>query len=245
MEESAFQFGAELHYGEVIDLKDLGHIKQVTLDSGEQYTSKAIILATGSRNRELGLPTEEEFKGRGVSYCALCDGFFYMGQDIIVVGGGDSAIEEGLYLTEFAKQVTIIHRSQEFRAQPILLEQAKAHPQINFIMDTEVEYFIGQDGMERVCLKNTQTGESKELAVTGAFIYVGKEPQTGYVPKELLTDEQWVETNTKTATQLPGIFAVGDIRQDQLRQVATAVGDGAVAGQEVYQYIKSLTHTKS
>lgn len=241
MEESAFQFGAELLYGEVMSLTVGPMYKTVTLDSGEQYTSKAIILATGSRNRELGLPSEEEFKGKGVSYCALCDGFFYMGQDILVVGGGDSAIEEGLYLTEFAKHVTIVHRRDEFRAQPLLLEQAKSHPHISFITDTEVEYFKGNDGMERVHLNNKKTGEQMELPVKGAFIYVGKEPQTGYVPQELLTEELWVQTNERTATNEPGIFAVGDIRHNQLRQVATAVGDGAIAGQEAYHYLKTLT----
>lgn len=244
MQESAFQFGAELLQGEVVQYSELDGLKQVTLANGDVLTAKAIILATGSRNRELGIPTEQEYKGRGISYCALCDGFFYTGEDIIVVGGGDSAIEEGLYLTEFAKQVTIVHRREEFRAQPMLLEQAKQHPKINFIVNTEVDYFRGVNGVEQVRLKNTVTGEEQTLSVSGAFIYVGKEPQTNYVPNYLLTDDEWVNTNLDTSTKSKGVYAVGDVRHNQLRQVATAVGDGAVAGQQVYHYIKSLTPTK-
>ena len=243
MQESAFQFGAELLQGEVVQYSEVDNIKQVTISNGDVLTAKAIILATGSRNRELGLPTEQEYKGRGISYCALCDGFFYTGEDIIVVGGGDSAIEEGLYLTEFAKKVTIVHRREEFRAQPMLLEQAKQHPKINFIVNTEVDYFRGVNGVEQVRLKNTVTGEEQTLSVSGAFIYVGKEPQTNYVPNYLLTDDEWVNTNMDTSTKSKGVYAVGDIRHNQLRQVATAVGDGAVAGQQVYHYIKSLTPT--
>lgn len=243
MQESAFQFGAELLQGEVVQYSEVDGLKQVTLSNGDVLTAKAIILATGSRNRELGIPSEQEYKGRGISYCALCDGFFYTGEDIIVVGGGDSAIEEGLYLTEFAKQVTIVHRREEFRAQPILLEQAKQHPKINIIVNTEVDYFRGVNGVEQVRLKNTVTGEEQTLSVSGAFIYVGKEPQTNYVPNYLLTDDGWVNTNLDTSTNSKGVFAVGDIRHNQLRQVATAVGDGAVAGQQVYHYIKSLTPT--
>lgn len=243
MQESAFQFGAELLQGEVVQYSEVDNLKQVTLSNGDVLTAKAIILATGSRNRELGLPTEQEYKGRGISYCALCDGFFYTGEDIIVVGGGDSAIEEGLYLTEFAKKVTIVHRREEFRAQPMLLEQAKQHPKINFIVNTEVDYFRGVNGVEQVRLKNTVTGEEQTLSVSGAFIYVGKEPQTNYVPNYLLTDDEWVNTNLDTSTKSKGVYAVGDIRHNQLRQVATAVGDGAVAGQQVYHYIKSLTPT--
>ena len=243
MQESAFQFGAELLQGEVVQYSEVDNIKQVTLSNGDVLTAKAIILATGSRNRELGLPTEQEYKGRGISYCALCDGFFYTGEDIIVVGGGDSAIEEGLYLTEFAEKVTIVHRREEFRAQPMLLEQAKQHPKINFIVNTEVDYFRGVNGVEQVRLKNTVTGEEQTLSVSGAFIYVGKEPQTNYVPNYLLTDDEWVYTNLDTSTKSNGVYAVGDIRHNQLRQVATAVGDGAVAGQQVYHYIKSLTPT--
>ena len=243
MQESAFQFGAELLQGEVVQYSEVDGLKQVTLSNGDLLTSKAIILATGSRNRELGIPTEQEYKGRGISYCALCDGFFYTGEDIIVVGGGDSAIEEGLYLTEFAKKVTIVHRREEFRAQPMLLEQAKQHPKINFIVNTEVDYFRGVNGVEQVRLKNTVTGEEQTLSVSGAFIYVGKEPQTNYVPNHLLTDDEWVNTNLDTSTKSKGVYAVGDVRHNQLRQVATAVGDGAVAGQQVYHYIKSLTPT--
>lgn len=243
MQESAFQFGAELLQGEVVQYSEVDGLKQVTLSNGDVLTAKAIILATGSRNRELGIPTEQEYKGRGISYCALCDGFFYTGEDIIVVGGGDSAIEEGLYLTEFAKKVTIVHRREEFRAQPMLLEQAKQHPKINFIVNTEVDYFRGVNGVEQVRLKNTVTGEEQTLSVSGAFIYVGKEPQTNYVPNYLLTDDEWVYTNLDTSTKSNGVYAVGDVRHNQLRQVATAVGDGAVAGQQVYHYIKSLTPT--
>lgn len=244
MGESALQFGAKLEYGEINNIINQGDTdKDVYLTDGRVFKTKSIILASGSKNKELNIQSEQDLKGRGVSYCAICDGFFYRNQDIVVVGGGDAAFEEGLYLTEYANTVTIIHRRDEFRAQPMLVEEALNTDKIKFNLNKVVKEFKGDKGMDEVVLVDTLTGEESQLDVTGAFIYIGKLPQTDYLLGELnqLKDgEGWVKTQPTTETQFNGIFAVGDVRQNQLRQIATAVGDGAKAGMLAYQYIKSV-----
>lgn len=244
MGESALQFGSKIEYGEVNNIINQGDTdKDVYLTDGRVFKSKTIILASGSKNKELNIQSEQDLKGRGVSYCAICDGFFYRNQDIVVVGGGDAAFEEGLYLTEYANTVTIIHRRDEFRAQPMLVEEALDNDKIKFNLNKVVKEFKGDKGMDEVVLIDTLTGEESQLDVTGAFIYIGKLPQTDYLLGELnqlKDDEGWVKTQPTTETQFNGIFAVGDVRQNQLRQIATAVGDGAKAGMLAYQYIKSV-----
>lgn len=244
MGESALQFGAKLEYGEVNNIINQGDTdKDVYLTDGRVFKTKTLILASGSKNKELNIQSEQDLKGRGVSYCAICDGFFYRNQDIVVVGGGDAAFEEGLYLTEYANTVTIIHRRDEFRAQPMLVEEALDNDKIKFNLNKVVKEFKGDKGMDEVVLIDTLTGEESQLDVTGAFIYIGKLPQTDYLRGELnqlKDDEGWVKTQPTTETQFNGIFAVGDVRQNQLRQIATAVGDGAKAGMLAYQYIKSV-----
>lgn len=244
MGESALQFGAKLEYGEVNNIINQGDTdKDVYLTDGRVFKTKTLILASGSKNKELNIQSEQDLKGRGVSYCAICDGFFYRNQDIVVVGGGDAAFEEGLYLTEYANTVTIIHRRDEFRAQPMLVEEALDNDKIKFNLNKVVKEFKGDKGMDEVVLIDTLTGEESQLDVTGAFIYIGKLPQTDYLTGELnqlKDDEGWIKTQTTTETQFNGIFAVGDVRQSQLRQIATAVGDGAKAGMLAYQYIKSV-----
>lgn len=212
--------------------------KKVTVEDGE-FDAKTVIIATGANHRHLDVPGEEAYGSRGVSYCAVCDGAFFRDQDILVVGGGDSAVEEALFLTRFGKSVTILHRRDELRAQKIIQERAFANDKISFIWDSAVEEVLGNDiKITGVKIKNLKTGEITTQAFGGLFIYVGLDPMTETVKALGITDEAgWIVTDHEMATKVPGIFAIGDVRQKDLRQITTAVGDGAIAGQGVYQYI--------
>ncbi|MCJ1980034.1 thioredoxin-disulfide reductase [Lactococcus carnosus] len=212
--------------------------KKVTVEDGE-FDAKTVIIATGANHRHLDVPGEEAYGSRGVSYCAVCDGAFFRDQDILVVGGGDSAVEEALFLTRFGKSVTILHRRDELRAQKIIQERAFANDKISFIWDSAVEEVLGNDiKITGVKIKNLKTGEITTQAFGGLFIYVGLDPMTETVKELGITDEAgWIVTDHEMATKVPGVFAIGDVRQKDLRQITTAVGDGAIAGQGVYQYI--------
>ena len=212
--------------------------KKVTVEDGE-FDAKTVIIATGANHRHLDVPGEEAYGSRGVSYCAVCDGAFFRDQDILVVGGGDSAVEEALFLTRFGKSVTILHRRDELRAQKIIQERAFANDKISFIWDSAVEEVLGNDiKITGVKIKNLKTGEITTQAFGGLFIYVGLDPMTETVKDLGITDEAgWIVTDHEMATKVPGVFAIGDVRQKDLRQITTAVGDGAIAGQGVYQYI--------
>lgn len=212
--------------------------KKVTVEDGE-FDAKTVIIATGANHRHLGVPGEEAYGSRGVSYCAVCDGAFFRDQDILVVGGGDSAVEEALFLTRFGKSVTILHRRDALRAQKIIQERAFANDKISFIWDSAVEEVLGNDiKITGVKIKNLKTGEITTQAFGGLFIYVGLDPMTETVKDLGITDEAgWIVTDHEMATKVPGVFAIGDVRQKDLRQITTAVGDGAIAGQGVYQYI--------
>ena len=212
--------------------------KKVTVEDGE-FDAKTVIIATGANHRHLDVPGEEAYGSRGVSYCAVCDGAFFRDQDILVVGGGDSAVEEALFLTRFGKSVTILHRRDELRAQKIIQERAFANDKISFIWDSAVEEVLGNDiKITGVKIKNLKTGEITTQAFGGLFIYVGLDPMTETVKDLGITDEAgWIVTDHEMATKIPGVFAIGDVRQKDLRQITTAVGDGAIAGQGVYQYI--------
>lgn len=235
-------FGAEHAYGYVSEVEDHGTYKTVVTDEG-RYDTKAVIIATGSEHRKLGAPGEDELSGRGVSYCAVCDGPFFRNKHLVVVGGGDSAVEEGSYLTQVADKVTIIHRRDKLRAQKILQERAFKNDKIDFIWDTTVEEIIGDDRqVTGLKLKNQLTNETSDFDADGVFIYVGLDPISKPFANLNITDEfGWIETNEKMETKVPGIYAIGDVRATVLRQVATAVGDGSIAGQEVYKYIEALT----
>ncbi|MBS4462379.1 MULTISPECIES: thioredoxin-disulfide reductase [unclassified Facklamia] len=238
--ESAMAFGAELVYGNVEQL-EIDGLTRLVHTSKVIYEAKVVIVATGSHHRKLGVPGEEELSGRGVSYCAVCDGFFFRGKHVVVVGGGDSAVEEGSYLTQFAEKVTIIHRRDALRAQKVLQERAFANEKIEFVWDSVVESINGEDKVESISLRNLKTEETSELAADGAFIYVGLIPNSSVVANLGITDDEgWIVTDTQMATAIPGIFAVGDVRNTHLRQIATAVGDGSHAGHMAYQYITSL-----
>lgn len=241
MYQGAIQFGAEYAYGSVEKVEVNGDLKQVITDN-ETYEAPVVIIATGSQYRKLGVEGEAEYAGRGVSYCAVCDGAFFKDQPLAVIGGGDSAVEEGVYLSKLASNVNIIHRRDQLRAQKILQERAFANDKIDFTWDTVVTKING-DGQKvtSVSTHNKKTGEDGELKVNGVFIYVGVIPLTEPFKALGITDEQgWINTDELMRTSLPGVYAVGDVRAKELRQITTAVGDGSIAGQQAFNYIESL-----
>ncbi|WP_461213269.1 thioredoxin-disulfide reductase [Lacticaseibacillus sp. GG6-2] len=241
MYDGATQFGAEYAYGNVTALKVEGNKRIVETDEGT-YEAKAVIIATGAEHRKLGVPGEENYGGRGVSYCAVCDGAFFKNKEVVVIGGGDSAIEEGAYLAQLASKVTIVHRRDTLRAQQILQKRAFANEKINFVWNANTEEILGDD-MKVTGVRYTDkvTGESHVIPASGVFIYVGIMPLTdGFQDVGILDDAGWIPTDENMATKVPGIFAIGDVRAKTLRQITTAVGDGGQAGQSVFDYIQSL-----
>ena len=237
MFEPLENLGVEHLYGFVEAVEDHGEFKKVVTDD-QVYETRTVIVATGSKHRLLGVPGEEELNSRGVSYCAVCDGAFFRDQDLLVVGGGDSAVEEAIFLTRFAKSVTIVHRRDELRAQKVLQDRAFANEKINFIWDSVVKEIKGENRVESVVIENVKTGQVTEQAFGGVFIYVGLDPVSDFVQELQIRDQAgWIVTDDHMKTSVTGVFAVGDVRQKDLRQVTTAVGDGAIAGQEAYKYI--------
>lgn len=241
MYESSTQFGAEYAYGNVESIRDDGATKLVKTDMGDEFEAKVVIIGTGSEYKKLGVPGEEDFSGRGVSYCAVCDGAFFKGTDVVVVGGGDSAIEEGLYLTQLASKVTVIHRRDQLRAQKIIQDRAFANPKMEFVWNSNVTEVVGEGKVTGVKVNNNQTGGDSFIEAAGVFIYVGVKPMTAAFADLGILDEQgWIPTDDHMHTKVPGILAVGDVRKKDLRQITTAVGDGGVAGQQAYEYIQAL-----
>ncbi|AND79833.1 thioredoxin-disulfide reductase [Streptococcus pantholopis] len=240
MFEPLEKLGVDNLYGIVTAIEDQGEYKTVKT-ADESYQTKTVVLATGAKHRHVGVAGEEEYSSRGVSYCAVCDGAFFRGQKLLVIGGGDSAVEEGLFLTRFAESVTIIHRRDELRAQKVLQERAFADDKINFIWDSVVTEIKGDTNkVTSVDVKNVKTGQISSHDFGGVFVYVGLDPVSDYVSDLGITDEAgWIITDEQMQTARPGIFAVGDVRQKDLRQITTAVGDGATAGIQAYQYIAS------
>ena len=237
MFEPLENLGVEHLYGLVENIEDHGDVKKVITDD-EEFETRTVIVATGSKHRLLGVPGEEELNSRGVSYCAVCDGAFFRDQDLLVVGGGDSAVEEAIFLTQFAKSVTIVHRRDELRAQKVLQDRAFANEKIKFIWDSVVKEIKGENRVESVVIENVKTGQVTEQAFGGVFIYVGLDPVSDFVQELQIRDQAgWIVTDDHMKTSVAGVFAVGDVRQKDLRQVTTAVGDGAIAGQEAYKYI--------
>ena len=237
MFEPLENLGVEHLYGFVENIENHGDVKKVITDD-EEFETRTVIVATGSKHRLLGVPGEEELNSRGVSYCAVCDGAFFRDQDLLVVGGGDSAVEEAIFLTQFAKSVTIVHRRDELRAQKVLQDRAFANEKINFIWDSVVKEIKGENRVESVVIENVKTNQVTEHAFGGVFIYVGLDPVSEFTKDLQIQDESgWIVTDDHMKTSVAGVFAVGDVRQKDLRQVTTAVGDGAIAGQEAYKYI--------
>ncbi|WEV37549.1 thioredoxin-disulfide reductase [Lactobacillus sp. ESL0677] len=241
MYNSIMRFGTEFEYGDVQSVELDGNTKIVKTDAGE-YTTQALIIATGADHRHLGVPGEEKYSGKGVSYCAVCDAAFFRDEDIAVIGGGDSAIEEGIYLAQSAKSVTVIHRRDQLRAQATLQKRAFANDKMHFIWNANTESIVG-DGQKvtGVTYQDKETGEEKQLATRGVFIYVGMLPQTTpFKDLGVLDDKGWIPTDEHMQTKVPGVFALGDVRAKDLRQIANAVGEGSVAGQEAYNYLQNL-----
>ncbi|APS41370.1 Thioredoxin reductase [Weissella jogaejeotgali] len=238
MYQSSTQFGAEYAFGTVLHVQaqDDGSWRVVT--DMDEYTTNSVIVATGSDYKKLAVPGEDDYSGRGVSYCAVCDGAFFRGQHVIVVGGGDSAVEEATYLAGLADKVTVFHRRDKLRAQQILQERAFANDKIEFVWNTEVEEILGDDKkVTGVRVHNNVTDEVYTVDAAGVFIYVGVLPVSDVVADLGITNERgWIETNERMETALPGIYALGDVREKELRQITTAVGDAAVAGQNVFSY---------
>ncbi|MFS0558409.1 thioredoxin-disulfide reductase [Brevibacillus sp. 179-C9.3 HS] len=240
MFEHAQQFGAEYAYGEIKEIRDEAPYKRV-ITGDKEYLTKSVIVATGAEHRLLGVPGEKELSGRGVSYCAVCDGAFFRNKELVVVGGGDSAVEEAVFLTRFASKVTIVHRRDQFRAQKILQKRAFDNEKIEVIWDTELKEIRGEGKVQTLLLENTKTGEQKEFPADGVFIYVGMDPLTESVrPLGITNDAGYVLTDEKMNTKVKGVFAAGDVREKMLRQVVTATGDGSIAAQSAQHYVEEL-----
>jgi thioredoxin reductase (NADPH) len=238
MRRQAAKFGAEFldDYVSGVDFSR----RPFRLETGTHGTirARAVIVATGANARWLGLPSEQRLVGHGISACATCDGFFFKGQELVVVGGGDTAMEEALFLTNFASHVTIVHRRDRLRASPVMQERAKRHPKISLLFDTEVIEVLGQEKVEGVRLRNTRTGESRDLAVGGLFVAIGHVPATEVFHGALELDPQgYVQVREGTRTSVEGVFAAGDVHDRRYRQAVTAAGEGCMAAIDAERWL--------
>ncbi|WP_285780108.1 thioredoxin-disulfide reductase [Microtetraspora sp. NBRC 13810] len=238
LRKQAERFGAELVADDVIEV-DLEATPKVVKTATDTFYAKSVILATGSRYREIGLPSEKRLSGHGVSWCATCDGFFFRDQDIVVVGGGDSAMEEATFLTRFARSVTIVHRRDELRASKIMQERAFANEKIRFVWDSEVVDIIGDDRVSAVRVRNRKTGEESELPVTGIFVAIGHDPRNELVKGQIDLDEEgYIRVKSPgTGTNIDGVFACGDVVDHIYRQAITAAGTGCQASLDAERWL--------
>ena len=241
MRKQAERFGAEIVYDDVVSADVQGDSKHVVLDGGDTYTARAVIVATGSQVRKLGVPGEAEYAGRGVSYCATCDGFFFRGKPIVVVGGGDSALTEADFLSRFGSSVTVIHRRDTFRASRILVDRAEKNPKVDFRMNAVVERVNGDDesGAHSVTIRDTVTGDTTEIPANGVFVAIGHTPATGFLHGALQLDEHGYITvdGASTRTSVPGVFAAGDVVDGVYRQAISAAGMGCRAALDAQAYL--------
>ncbi|OCA82035.1 thioredoxin-disulfide reductase [Pseudobacillus wudalianchiensis] len=236
----ALKFGAEYEQANVKEIVDEGDVKIVHSDS-QTYKARAVIIATGTKYKKLGIPGEEEFSGRGVSWCAVCDGAFFRDKELVVVGGGDSAVEESVFLTKFAKKVTVLHRRDRFRAQPILVDRMLKNEKIDVVYNTVVNEIVGEGKVNAVLVENIKTSEVTTFPTDGVFEYIGMNPVSDFVRDLKITDQEgWIITDDRMKTAVAGIYAIGDIRKDAIRQVVTATGDGCVAAIEVQHFVENL-----
>jgi thioredoxin reductase (NADPH) len=242
MRAQAERFGAELIPDDVIEVDLTGDIKKVTDSAGTVHRAKAVIVATGSQHRKLGLPREDELSGRGVSWCATCDGFFFKDHDIAVIGGGDTALEEATFLSRFAKSVTVVHRRDSLRASKAMQERAFADPKIKFVWNSEVAEIHGDNKLSSLTLRSTKTGETSELPVTGLFIAIGHDPRTELFKDELdLDDEGYLKVDApSTRTNVGGVFAAGDVVDHTYRQAISAAGTGCSAALDAERFLSAL-----
>jgi thioredoxin reductase (NADPH) len=243
MRAQAERFGAELVSDDIVSMELAGEIKTVSTAT-DTYRARAVILATGSAYRKLGLPREEELSGRGVSWCATCDGFFFRDQHIAVVGGGDSAVEEATFLTRFGSKVTMIHRRGELRASKIMQERAFADPKLEIIWDSEVAAIHGEDRLQSITLRSTRDGTESELPLTGLFIAIGHDPRSELLEGQVDLDDDGyvVVSHPATETNLTGVFACGDLVDHHYRQAVTAAGTGCAAALDAERYLADLDH---
>ncbi len=241
MSAHAKSFGVETVADEVTDIWDDGALKMVSTASGKLYQVKAVILSTGGTPNKLGVEGEERLYGKGVSYCAICDGAFFKGQVLAVVGGGDAALEEGGFLTKYATKVFLIHRRDAFRAAKIVQERAKANPKLEIIYDSVVESINGENRVESVTVKNVKTGDVKDVPVGGVFPFIGFTPNSNVTRVELKKDSAgYIITDDHMQTSTPGIFACGDVRSQLVRQITNAVGDGTTAAVAAERHMESI-----
>ena len=240
MKAQAENFGLTIRNEEVVRL-DLSNEKKIVVTNKGSMETKAIILASGAKWKKLGIEGEELLTGKGVSYCATCDGPFYKDQEVAVIGGGDTAVEEAIFLTRFASRIHLVHRRDMLRAIKLLQERAMAEKKIEFVWDTVPAKILGQNGVEGIELKNVKTGEISRKEVQGVFIFIGQNPNTGLIKDMVKLDENgFIITDDNMETSVPGLFAAGDVRSKHFRQIATAVGEGAVSSFSVNRYLEDL-----
>ncbi|MFB9731629.1 thioredoxin-disulfide reductase [Ornithinimicrobium kibberense] len=242
MREQAERFGAEMVRDDAVEVDLAGDVKTVTDGSGQVHRTRSVILAMGSAYRELGLPDEHRLSGHGVSWCATCDGAFFRDEDIVVIGGGDSAMEEATFLSRFGRSVTVVHRRDELRASKIMAERAMNDPKISFIWNAEVTDLHGDPKLTSITLRDTVTGETREVATKGLFIAIGHDPRNELVVGQVaLDDEGYVQVQGRTtATDVPGVFACGDLVDHSYRQAITAAGTGCSAALDAERYLAAL-----
>ena len=237
--EQTQTFGVEMIYEQVQSVELTGDIKRVTTDK-QTLEAKTVVIASGAKPRTLGVANEGRLRGRGVSYCATCDGFFFKDQPVAVVGGGDTAVEEAMYLTKMCSSVTRIQRRDELRANKLAQSRAFANDKLHIIYDTVVDEIVGDEKVTQLKLRNKKTDATSTLDVNGVFIFVGYLPNDAFLPPELEVNEQgYIITDEEMATNIPGVFAVGDVRQKKLRQVTTAVGDGGAVMHGIEEYLRA------
>ena len=241
MQEQAERFGAEIRYEDVTALELEGDVKRITTSDGA-YEARTVIISTGSEHRHLGIDGEERLSGHGVSYCATCDGFFFKDQDIVVVGGGDSAMEEATFLTRFARSVTVVHRRDELRASAAMAKRALENPKIKFAWNSRVSALHGEGALESVTLTDTVTGQTRELEATGLFVAIGSSPRSELVRDQLELDAAGyvVVSHPSTRTNVPGVFACGDVADPTYRQAITAAASGTRAALDAQHYLAEL-----
>jgi len=241
MEEQAVRFGLKIEYGEVEEVKIKEDKVKIVKINNKEYRTMTIILASGAEASKLGAPGEEELRGRGVSYCATCDAPFFKDKKIVVIGGGDTAIEEALYLAKFVREITIVHRRDRLRATKILQERVFANKKINFTRDSVVTKILGSEKVEGILIKNKKTGEEKEISCQGVFVFVGNVPNSKFLNELIKLDKRgYILTDDNMMTSQEGIYACGDVRKKLLRQVVTACGEGATAAFATQKYIEEL-----
>jgi thioredoxin reductase (NADPH) len=241
MQRQAERFGTEVLIDYVTELDVTGPIFAVKTAGGNEYRARSVILTTGASPRRMGVPNEEQLTGRGVSYCATCDGFFFRGKDVVVVGGGDSALQEALYLTKFASRVRIIHRRDGLRAGATLQHRARENPKIEFIWNSVVTGVNGAEKVQSITVQDVKTGESRELATDGVFVYIGHLPNNQLFEGKLAMDDQgYLVTDRLMRTSVPGIFAAGEIQDHRFKQAATSAGQGVAAAMECEKYLAEL-----